>query len=544
MLNEIAGAAGQLGVKGKDNIEKFTETFAKLQIASDISGEDGAKSIARILTVTGDGVKNIDRFSSAIVDLGNNSAAGEAEILGVANRVAGATGRFKLGAANVLGISTALKSLGKNAESSGTVIGRTFNQIDQALRNGGRELEQLKAITKLSGEELRTAFAEDSTSVFKKVVDGLARMKGEGKNTVQAMNNLGLKGVRINDVMGTLIDKNEVLTKSLKRSNQAYKDNAALNAEVAEQSKSFNAAMVGFKNTLVRLQVRLGKFLAPAIVFVTKKLKGMMEFFDKNPAIEKFVFVLGGILAVLGPIIAMIGTFVTAAGGFLIVKSMLGALGISVGAILIVFAKFIAIAAVVAFAAVTIYRAWGPIKQFFSDLWNDPMVAIKTFVGFITSIFLGNGIANALIDNWENIGSFFVSIWNAPINAAKGFLKVIDKIINSAQPVKAAFGAISGTFSGIKEAATGAFLTAGDKLSNLFGREPSSAGALKTPPQPEANIGAREVKKQADNREFLTRTNNARVSLDFKNKPENVSVKSSKDSSGFLDINNGLLGAL
>ena len=93
--------------------------MAKLGRASDVAGEDGAKSIARILTVTGDGIGKVERFSSALVDLGNNAAAGEQEILEVATRVAGQIGRFDVASAKVLGIATALRSLGKRAESAG-----------------------------------------------------------------------------------------------------------------------------------------------------------------------------------------------------------------------------------------------------------------------------------------------------------------------------------------------------------------------------------------------------------------------------------------
>jgi len=134
---ELAEAGGQLGVKGVANIEKFTLTMAKLSRASDVTGEAGAKSIARILKVTGDGIGNIERFSSALVDLGNNAAAGEVEILEVATRVAGQIGRFDVASSAVLGISTALKALGKNAESSGSVVGRAFDAIDQSIKGGG-----------------------------------------------------------------------------------------------------------------------------------------------------------------------------------------------------------------------------------------------------------------------------------------------------------------------------------------------------------------------------------------------------------------------
>ena len=191
---EVATAAGQLGIKGSANITKFTETFSKLEIASDVAGQEGAKAIARILNVTGEGVGTIDKFASSLVDLGNNSAAGEAEILNMATRIGTSTARFNLGSANVLGISTAMKSMGLQAESSGSVVGRSFNAISKAIQRGGLPLKQLQAITQKSGEELRVQFKENSTKVFADFIKGLARLEGKGKDFSRAMENMGLSG--------------------------------------------------------------------------------------------------------------------------------------------------------------------------------------------------------------------------------------------------------------------------------------------------------------------------------------------------------------
>ena len=52
---------------------------------------------------------------------------------------------------------------------------------------------------------------------------------------------MGLSGVRIDAVIGTLVKNNDVLEQSLTRSNKAYKENSALNKEFGEQTKTTNA---------------------------------------------------------------------------------------------------------------------------------------------------------------------------------------------------------------------------------------------------------------------------------------------------------------
>ena len=83
-LLAIAQSAGQLGVKGAANILKFTETVAKLGTATDLSGNDAAMALARILNVTGEAMGTVDVLGSVIVALGNNFAATESQIADMA----------------------------------------------------------------------------------------------------------------------------------------------------------------------------------------------------------------------------------------------------------------------------------------------------------------------------------------------------------------------------------------------------------------------------------------------------------------------------
>ena len=71
-LLELSGVAGQMGISDSKSILKFASTLAMLEKASDIQGEEGASSIARMLKITGEGPLTVDRFASSLVGLGNN----------------------------------------------------------------------------------------------------------------------------------------------------------------------------------------------------------------------------------------------------------------------------------------------------------------------------------------------------------------------------------------------------------------------------------------------------------------------------------------
>lgn len=271
-LLEIAGAAGQLGVKGAGNIKNFTEVMAKLALSSDVAGEEGAKAITRILTLTGEGVPAINQFASALVDLGNNAAASEAEILGVATRVGGAVGAFKASGAGVLGISTALKSMGKQAEEAGSTVGRVFLSIDQSIKNGGKEFKNLQRITGMTGDQLKKTFKEDSTQVFQAFINGMRRIQDSGGNVTRELGKFDLQGVRVQSTIATLINKNHLLNENMERSAKAWNDNTALQKEADEAMTSLSSGLATTKNIVFAFAQEVGENLAPIISFFIEQV--------------------------------------------------------------------------------------------------------------------------------------------------------------------------------------------------------------------------------------------------------------------------------
>ena len=87
-------------------------------------------------------------------------------------------------------------------------------------------------------------------------------MDKKGFNVTKTLKNMGLSGVRIDAVIGTLVKNNDVLEQSLTRSNKAYKENSALNKEFGEQTKTTNAKIQKFKNALGALFITIGQKLA------------------------------------------------------------------------------------------------------------------------------------------------------------------------------------------------------------------------------------------------------------------------------------------
>lgn len=85
----VAEAAGQLGIQ-KDALLDFTEIMTMLGTATNMTADEAATALARFANITGMATDNYGRLGSVIVDLGNNFATTESEIVAMGTRLASA----------------------------------------------------------------------------------------------------------------------------------------------------------------------------------------------------------------------------------------------------------------------------------------------------------------------------------------------------------------------------------------------------------------------------------------------------------------------
>jgi len=281
-LAGIAQAAGQLGVSGSDNIIKFTDTVARLGSATNLSGEEAATTLARMLTITGEAIGSVDVLGSVIVRLGNNFAATEAEIASAATRVAQATSLFGLSSAEVSAIGTALTAVGVQAEAGGTVIGKSFQLINKAVNEGGDELKTLTEITGLTGKALKDLFDSDPAAAFEEMITAFGQLEKSELPGVLAK--LGLTGERSFQVIGTLATRADVLSDALRQANDEVENTTALMTESETAMKSLDSQMQLVGNEATKLAIAIGAMFAPTAAssakFVASALQDLTENID------------------------------------------------------------------------------------------------------------------------------------------------------------------------------------------------------------------------------------------------------------------------
>lgn len=276
-LLEISQTAGQLGVTGAKSILKFTQTIAKLGRTTDLQGEEAAATLTRILTITGEGVDEIDTFASVIVQLGNNFAATESQIAEATLRITAATSTFKLGSTNAAALATALTAVGQRSEVAGSVLGVAFIGIRKALDDGGDSLKNLTRLTGLTGDQLKQTFKKDATEVFRLLVNGLKTSTDGGASLANELKGVGLSGIRVNQVFGALAGGSGKLNDALKQASKESKNATALNKEFAAAMKSLENQFKLVSNRVIVLSQQFGKNASPGVL---KLLRSFGKFID------------------------------------------------------------------------------------------------------------------------------------------------------------------------------------------------------------------------------------------------------------------------
>ena len=169
--SDIAGVmevAGQLGVRGTENLLNFTETMIMLGDATNLSSEEAATSLARVMNIMGTSGDDVSRLGATVVALGNNFATTESEIVEMTNRLAAGAKLAGLTEAETMALAAAMSSVGIQAEAGGTAMTQTFNEIEMAVAGGGEALDKFASVAGMSSEEFASAWENKpiSSSLF------------------------------------------------------------------------------------------------------------------------------------------------------------------------------------------------------------------------------------------------------------------------------------------------------------------------------------------------------------------------------------------
>ena len=324
-LNELAAAGGQLGIK-TETISKFTETMAMLGTATNLHGEEGAATLAKFANVTKMSQENFDRLGSSIVELGNNFATTESDIANMSMRLAGAGTQIGLKQSDILGIATALSSVGIEAEMGGSAFSKAmiamqmasstgFTQINSvigktglslrdlqlmasnnskdfkalagdlgytseelsSMMKSGVQLENFAKITGRTSEEFKNLFDSSPAEAIDAFIKGLQNSDQAGASAIEMLQEMGFTEVRLRDSLLRLANSEAGVTEAVTRSNQAWKENTALQKEFDAKAETTASQLAITKNNFIEAARSIGETMLPTIKDLSGDLVGFAQ---------------------------------------------------------------------------------------------------------------------------------------------------------------------------------------------------------------------------------------------------------------------------
>lgn len=329
-IANVAEAAGQLGVP-IGAIKDFSKTMINLGVSTNLSSEEAASSIAKIGNIMQVSGKDLGtwsaHFGSAVVDLGNHFATTERDIVEMTNRLAAGGKLAGLTTPEILGLATAMSSVGIEAEAGGTAMNQTLTGIGKAVAGvgkGAKEKLQLIASTAgMTAEQFSTAWKQKPAEALQAFIKGLQKAHEEGKNMDGILAELDMSGIRQGNMLKSLASASDKMGEAVRRSNSAWKENTALTTEAQKRYETTESQLKIFKNQITDLAIEFGGPLLKAMnsgLQAAKpwiqKLADMAKAFSEMSESQQQNIIKWGLLSAgAGPALSILGKGIGVIGG-------------------------------------------------------------------------------------------------------------------------------------------------------------------------------------------------------------------------------------
>ena len=322
-IARVAEAAGQLGIK-KENIVEFSKTMIDLGESTNLTADEAATSMARFANIVQMPQSEFRRLGSTIVDLGNNFATTEKEIVEMSLRLAGTGHLVGLTEPQILAVATAMSSVGINAEAGGSSFSRVMQKINTHVLSGGKKLELFAKVAGMSAQNFAHEWKTEPQIALLAFLDGLKKVKESGGDVTNTLKELGIKSTQEVDTMQRMAGAGDLLSRALKTANGAWKENSALTEEARKRYETTESQLKIFKNKLTDIAIEFGGPLLKALNSGLDAAKPWLQtlsdmakkFSEMSTEQQQSIIKWGAFAAAIGPAMKILGGGASVLGGF------------------------------------------------------------------------------------------------------------------------------------------------------------------------------------------------------------------------------------
>ena len=397
--------AGQLGVElGQDGeiITKFTKVMVELGDSTNLSAAEAADALARFMNITGTATSDVEKLGSVVVDLGNNFATNEDEIVMMATRLASAGTVAGLTEREIMALATAMSSVGIRAEVGGSTMAQTLSMIEKIVKRvaeGWEEkLPKLADIAGMTAEEFSEAWSNKPMDALYAFLTGLGNLSEKGESAVVVLDEIGMSGIRQSNMLKALSLSSENLTSAIDTANKAWDENTALTTEAEKRYRTLDSRISQLNESWKQVKRDLAEILLPTLERLMEVLKNLISWWNNlSDTTKESIVRIAAITATIGPLLLVFGKLVTSIGQLMNTFGMLNTIFAHVSE-----AFVLARAGFVGFANET-----SLLGSALGQLGAGPLAAIVLGIAAVSA---------AVIDLWNNSESFrnnVITIWNA-----------------------------------------------------------------------------------------------------------------------------------
>ena len=369
-IANVAESAGQLGIQ-TDNILSFSKAMIDLGNSTNLTADEAATQLARFANITEMSQKDFDKLGSAVVDLGNNYATTEADIVSMAMRIAGAGHQVKLSEGEILGLATALSSVGIEAEMGGSAISKAMIKMQNAVELGGdklnsvlkktgmslRSLELMAAndskgfkelaqgigmtstevkqlitagtnledfakVSGMSAKEFQKAWKDDAAGALSAFIQGLGHAEDKGESAIGMLTEMGLTEVRLRDSLLRAANAGDLFTGAIEKGNTAWDENVALTNEANKRYETTESKMKTLGNKVKKIAISMGEELLPTLNNTVNAAKpvldsitnGIKKFNELDQSTKTSILRFTAFAIASGPVVSGVGRITSGIG--------------------------------------------------------------------------------------------------------------------------------------------------------------------------------------------------------------------------------------